>query len=66
VLLFFVLCSFFNTPLNKSTKRTSSSFSSIGANSYTQNHHQNEVSSTIKLNQTTSDYYSNSSKHDEG
>lgn len=39
-------------------------FSCIGANIYTQNHHQ--VSSTLKPNQTTSDYYSNSSKHEEG
>ncbi|CAF1515263.1 unnamed protein product, partial [Adineta steineri] len=43
----------------------SSSPSYTGANIYTQNHHHNEVSSTIKLNQTTSDYYSNSSKHEE-
>jgi hypothetical protein len=41
-------------------------FSSIGANIYTHHHHPNQVSSTIKVNQTTSDYYSNSSKHEEG
>jgi hypothetical protein len=39
----------------------------IGANIYTQQHHNhNQVPSTIKPNQTTSDYYSNSSKHEEG
>ena len=73
---FFVLYSvFFYTPLDieqkRSIKRILYFFSWIGANIYTQHHHHhplspNQVSSTIKPNQTTSDYYSNSSKHEEG
>lgn len=46
----------------------SSSPSYTGANIYAQHQHHlhpNQVSSTIKPNQTTSDYYSNSSKHEE-
>lgn len=39
--------------------------SCLGANIYTQ-HRQNSISGTIKPTQTTSDYYSNSSKHEEG
>jgi hypothetical protein len=54
----------------RSIKRTLF-FSLIGANIYTQHHHHhhqhpNQVSSAIKPTQTTSDYYSNSSKHEEG
>jgi hypothetical protein len=35
----------------------------IGTNIYIQHH---QISSIIKPTQTTSDYYSNSSKHEEG
>jgi hypothetical protein len=65
----FILYTAVDIEQKRSIKRTFFFFSSIGANIYTQHHHHhhpNQVSSTIKPNQTTSDYYSNSSKHEEG